>query len=294
MRSQNVAVGHLAKGGRLGRTFRTHLKQLIEEAGSQRAFARRLHEGNASRSDYSPRVNGWLKGRDLPSFDGLHLIAQKFDVSIDWLAGYDVPRHREARAKIGTTAEALRELVSERNPGGFDPRLVQPDPERFIALVVDEWWQLQLERRAKVAADQFRELANMIEREARRVSDASARHEAQYVANQCRWQSSKLESPSVTWDDINDLRFPSVARQSRWSESGRLETDFKVVLGWAFLWRLPQHDIAIYLEPGTELATIAGVHVRRGTRRAPRFLIKNEPDAPVDTPKPKRRGQEPK
>jgi hypothetical protein len=98
-------------GGKLGTAFRKKLEELIQETGSVRAFARKLREGNASHTDYSPRVIEWRNGRNLPSFETLQLIGKQFDVSVDWLLGFPVPRRRTHREPIGDLAGALLQHI---------------------------------------------------------------------------------------------------------------------------------------------------------------------------------------
>lgn len=113
LKKSDLAGERAAKraGGKLGDQFREKLKSLIAIEGSQRALARKLRHGDASDTDYSPRVGEWLRGKNLPGFNNLQRIAQVCDVSVDWLVGFDVGRRRTDREPIGDLSRALLEHV---------------------------------------------------------------------------------------------------------------------------------------------------------------------------------------
>lgn len=68
---------------------------------NREAFARRL--GISSR-----KARAWFNGEQWPSADGLRLIAERTDVSVDWLLGLSSVRKLEDRERVGDLA---RELV---------------------------------------------------------------------------------------------------------------------------------------------------------------------------------------
>jgi len=98
-------------GGKGGDAFRLKLGSLVAEAGSQRAFAKRLREGDASTTDYSPRIGEWLSGKNLPGFENLQRIAVAFNRSVDWLLGFDVAERRTDREPIGSLSSSLMEHI---------------------------------------------------------------------------------------------------------------------------------------------------------------------------------------
>jgi len=101
-------------GETTGDAFRQRLRLLIQEAGSKRAFARKLWEDVQYRSDRTPRIVEWERGRSFPGYDSLRLIAEKLDVSIDWLMGFPVPRRLSARKPVGELARAVRNHVARQ------------------------------------------------------------------------------------------------------------------------------------------------------------------------------------
>lgn len=94
-----------AKGGTVGATIRDRIGTLIQRdcRGSKREFARRVTAGTASKTDYSPRVIDWVRGRNLPRSDSLFRIANAFNVSTDWLLG----RVDNEREWVGDLANRL-------------------------------------------------------------------------------------------------------------------------------------------------------------------------------------------
>lgn len=56
-------------------------------------------------------LQGWLQhGKPyaaLPTLDRLRVVAERADISLDWLAGFDVPRRRSDREPVGELAQAL-------------------------------------------------------------------------------------------------------------------------------------------------------------------------------------------
>jgi hypothetical protein len=102
------------------------------------------------------------------------------------------------------------------------------------------------------------------------------------------WVAAKLESPLVEWESVVDLRFAYNGSQHiHNSAAPLLGTPFPVMGGWAFLWRYPDRDVAIYIEPGEEWGGLGEVKIKAGTKRRPRFLIEGPPI--LETPKRRRR-----
>lgn len=98
----------------MGATFRSRLESLVEQAGSVKAFASRLRQSSASKTDYSPRVAEWRSGRNMPKSDSLWLIAKTFDISTDWLLGFKVPSQRSAREPVGDLRRLLEGEIARR------------------------------------------------------------------------------------------------------------------------------------------------------------------------------------
>jgi hypothetical protein len=95
------------KSGPLGVAFRARLEDVIARAGSVKACAVRLKAESRSKANYEPRVAEWRAGKNLPSADGLALIARTFDVSVDWLLGFQVPERRSEREPVGDVRRLL-------------------------------------------------------------------------------------------------------------------------------------------------------------------------------------------
>ncbi len=261
-------------GGVWGERVRQRLKQLMETKGitSNRAFAREC-------GVHDRRISDWLTTR-LPSADNLRQIANRFDVSIDWLLGFDdVPMLRTGRARVGVLSEELFWMVVERIPtDAFALEVLDPDLSHFANRLVDEWWHSRLLVRATDAAKKFRELAFEIEKATRSPQEPrDSVLEGANTINQCLSVAMKLESPLVGWGTV-DFRFPSRASQRRFRTNvPRLATPFPVIGGWAFIWRYPDHDLAIYIERGAGFGSVGEVRLKRGTPRTPRFLVELPP-----------------
>jgi len=220
------------------------------------------------------RVSDWLTAR-LPSADNLRQIGQQFDVSVDWLLGFDdVPMQRGERTSIGALSAELSRLVSTRRPpDAYDPKI--RDLSTFANEMVDEWWHSCLMSRATEAARKFRELAFEVQKATRGSSEPSeVVDEARHVINQCQWVAGTLDSPLVEWNSVQDFRFSYEASQHVFRKNvPRLQTPFRVIGGWAFLWRYPDRDKAIYIVPGTAWGSLGDVKIKEGTKREPRFLV---------------------
>jgi transcriptional regulator with XRE-family HTH domain len=249
---------------------------------SNRAFARAC-------GVHDRRVSDWLNHR-LPSADNLRQIADRFGISIDWLLGFDVPMQRNERSRIGALSIELDRLLSQRRPpAGFAPELGERESSELANDLVDEWWRTRLLAHATEAARKFRELAFEIQKAIRPPHESEdAGREGRYTINQCLWVAAKLESPLVEWESVADFRFAYNASQHiHNSDAPVLGTPFRVMGGWAFLWRYPDRDLAIYIEPGEEWGGLGEVKIKVGTKRRPRFLVEGPPI--LETPKRRRR-----
>jgi transcriptional regulator with XRE-family HTH domain len=75
----------IGKTPRVEKIFPQRLREARNRAGlTQAALASRIRAGHAT-------VGHLETGHQAPSFDNLCLIADALEVSLDWLAGYDVP-----------------------------------------------------------------------------------------------------------------------------------------------------------------------------------------------------------
>lgn len=99
-------------GGQMGDGLRRRLAGLVERAGSLRRFAEILYGDLSAKDPRAPRVREWIRGRNLPAAESLRLIADKFDVSVDWLLGFEVPERRTDRERVGDLALALSQYVA--------------------------------------------------------------------------------------------------------------------------------------------------------------------------------------
>lgn len=204
--------------------------------------------------------------------------------SIDWILGLDVPRSRSERAAIGALSDELRKLVTARcPPDAFEPTHADGDLAQFATKIVDEYWRARLEARTKHAVSRFRALAHEIEKFARDDAGPEFSLELRRAVNEVLWLAAKIDSPKPTWGEV-DFRFPSIAAQRIFRKGKpKLETRFKVVEGRAFLWRYSDYDLAVYLAPGPGWGEIGQVCVKRGTKRAPRFLVEAAPYEELET-----------
>ncbi len=111
-RRKSKALGKSA-GGSAGESFRFRLQVLVDKAGSARAFAKQLRGGFESETDYSPRVSEWLHGRQLPGWESLRLIRERFAVGGDWLLGVEGAfQHPDQGRSDATLAADLFAYVS--------------------------------------------------------------------------------------------------------------------------------------------------------------------------------------
>lgn len=262
-------------GGAWGGQVRDRLRSVMIREGisSNRAFARAC-------GVHDRRVTDWLN-HGLPSAENLHQISDRFGISIDWLLGFeDVPMQRNERARIGALSVELGRVLAERRPhAGFAPELAKLKSSALANSLIDEWWQVRLVARASEAARKFRELAFEVQKATRPPHEPDDAHrEANWTINQCLFVAAKLESPLVGWESVADFRFAySASQHTPRSDAPRLETPFRVMGGWAFLWRYADKDVCIYIEPGIEWGGLGEVMTRVGSKKRPRFLVEAPP-----------------
>lgn len=280
------APGAMARSGGASIVIRTRLQQLMKARGlkSNRAFARAVGVNDR-------RVTDWLTSR-FPSAENLRQIGDRLDVSVDWLLGFeDVAMRRTQRAPVGVLSEQLDRLLSARRPASaFAPDLLGRDMGQFANELVDHWWQSELQVRATQTAEKFRELAFEIQKAIRGpLQPSAAVNEGRYTVTQCFWAAAKLESPLVSWDDVETFRFSAPASQHLFPKGGTLlRSAFPVFGGWAFLWRYSDRDLAVYIEPGPGWGAVGRVRIKQGSKKTPRFLVEISADAEAA---PKSRGK---
>jgi hypothetical protein len=114
-------------------------------------------------------------------------------------------------------------------------------------------------------------------------NDDGFQSEMRSQTSEARWEAARFESPFVAWTEIEGLRFPKTPRQRSVLLGTDLELKVEAAFYSCFLWRLPDVDVAVYLEfaPGRDrymaLSGAVGPVIERwGTRRHPRFLSVRE------------------
>jgi transcriptional regulator with XRE-family HTH domain len=78
------------------------LREVAKTAPSQNAFAESVGVTHSIASD-------WINGKRLPTREQLWSVSQVYDVSVDWLLGFPVPRRRSDRELVGTLRLDLRD-----------------------------------------------------------------------------------------------------------------------------------------------------------------------------------------
>ena len=204
--------------------FRDRLRDVIRDhcGGVNAEFARRL------KVDAS-RITEWLSGDALPGFQMLRRIGGEFHLSIDWLAGFDVPPERDKRAPIGALIDAFRDYCL----GGFDPEVKEAcelaTAFRTAPVLADEGDALlrkaafaclsaEFDSRAALMAQRVETLAAALRRGSLDGRYAPAARLMQHEAQNLSIEARALSADPASFFDSRVLhRYGDEAYSARWS-----------------------------------------------------------------------------
>lgn len=216
---------------RVGRQWGDGVRDRLRElwrGSSNRAVAKRMKVNPR-------RLTTWLAD-GLPNAENLHLIAETYRVSLDWLLGFEeVPRDRDARTPIGALADGLREALAAgvaKPPPAPDVsaaalekwrrlgvpfsweydvrqaalhRLEQTPASELVREVRDAWWEARAVGRRNRIAVVFRRMAERLTADAEKPTHASQRgamrERAEYLQATARFLREKFH----TWEDLDHL-----------------------------------------------------------------------------------------
>ena len=122
-----------ASWNRVRKQFVDHLREVVQDAGSQNSLADALGVPRST-------VSAWFAAKRvrLPTPEQLWRISHLFDVSMDWLLGFSVPKRRSEREKVGVVWEELRSEVLK----ALRPRIPHIHAQTLEAVVggPDKFW----------------------------------------------------------------------------------------------------------------------------------------------------------